>query len=352
MTDKEQSDWIIPSFSLEEWRNTKDPSKLMEICHGMGFFYLIDHGIPDEFFDQHFRYVKSFFNLPESTKAIIDKRNSRHFRGWERLGAELTSNKVDYREQLDLSTEYEPYPPDITPQYLRLDGPNQWLPDDILPGFKKDNQEFFQLLGSLAWELLEIIAIGFGLSKDYFRNLFGERPLSFVKLIHYPVTPNGEAGVNPHKDAGYISLLVQDSIESQGLQALAPDNKWIDINPSKSAIVVNVGEILQAITGNYCVASVHRVIVKNQRYSSAYFHGPDLRAAITPIVLPQQFQDAVLSSPRHFNAKFMAKREELLDGKECISNSNSALNYGEQLWNYLVRSYPDNVNYHYPEYSN
>ena len=62
-----------------------------------------------------------FFALPEQVKAQIDKRNSRHFRGWERVGAELTDNRVDYREQLDLSTENEPYPSDAMPAYLRLE---------------------------------------------------------------------------------------------------------------------------------------------------------------------------------------------------------------------------------------
>jgi hypothetical protein len=29
------------------------------------------------------------------------------------------------------------------PPYLRLDGPNQWLPDDVLPGFRAVVEELF-----------------------------------------------------------------------------------------------------------------------------------------------------------------------------------------------------------------
>lgn len=89
------------------------------------------------------------------TKALIDKRQSPHFRGWERVGAELTNNRVDHREQLDVSTEHAPYPAAVEPAYLRLDGPNQWLPEHALPGFHAAVDEFFTRMGALAWELME-----------------------------------------------------------------------------------------------------------------------------------------------------------------------------------------------------
>jgi len=158
-----------------------------------------------------------------------------------------------------------------------------------------------------------------------------------MKLIHYPAAPEGESGVNPHKDAGFISLLVQDGVEASGLQAQAPGGRWLDVNPPVGTIAVNIGEILQAMSGNYLIACVHGVMAKRQRFSSAYFHGPDLRTAIVPIDMPQQLRDAVAASPRHSDAKFMSKRQELLDGKDNIGSS-CAQTYGEQIWNYLVRS--------------
>lgn len=349
MTEK-QSIWSIETFSLDNWRKTRDSSVLLSLCHGVGLFYVVDHNIPDYFFSRHFSVLKEFFLLPESVKALIEKRNSPHFRGWEKIGSELTNNKVDFREQVDLSEEYDPYPVDITPHYLRLDGPNQWIPEELLPGFKDICKDFFRTLGSVAWEILEALAVGLELPPDYFRIYFGQRPLSFVKLISYPPTPDGEAGVNPHKDSGFLSLLIQDGAEASGLQALAPDGIWLDVSPPKAAIVVNVGEILQAMTGNYCIACVHRVIAKNSRFSSAYFHGPDLRTVIAPVDVPQRFREAVAASPRHAGAKYMTKRQELLDGEDDISGA-CALSYGEQLWSYLARSYPENVRHHYPQHS-
>ena len=127
----------IPTFSLADWRETRDEqsvaAELIAMCHGVGFLYVTDHGVPDEFIDRYFGLLGDFFALPDDVKAGIDKRQSRHFRGWERIGAELTGNRVDYREQLDVSSEHSPYSPDIEPGYLRLDGPNQWLPEEALP---------------------------------------------------------------------------------------------------------------------------------------------------------------------------------------------------------------------------
>lgn len=341
----------IPVVSLAQWRN--DPShrqsfakEVVEVCHEVGFFTLVDHGIDDAFIASYFAALESFFALPAAAKALIDKRQSPHFRGWEQVGAELTDNRIDYREQLDLSTEHPPYAPDAMPPYLRLDGPNQWLPESVLPGFNSMVNEFLARMGALADELMEILAMGLGLERHAFRTIFGERPLSFAKLISYPPTPAGQAGVNGHHDAGFLTILLQHGVG--GLQALNPDGDWIDVPPTPGAFVINLGEMLQSMTGNYLVATTHRVITSSQRYSSAYFHGPDLRTNLHPIALEPRFAQAVQVSARHRDAAFMAKRDELLAGESGTTSAPAPV-FGEQMWNYYVRSYPEVVRLHYPD---
>lgn len=340
----------IPSFSLRRWRDASAherptvAAEFMEMCHGIGFFHLTDHGVGDDLIDDYFRLLEAFFALPDEAKESIEKSRSRHFRGWERLGSELTNNRVDHREQIDLATENTPWPDDAEPLHLRLDGPNQWLADDILPGFRSTVTHFLALMDSLAWELMDAMTLGLGLGADTFRRLFGERPFSLAKLIHYPATPPGEAGVNAHNDAGFLTLLLPHGVG--GLEALAPDGSWIPVDPPAGAFVCNMGEMLQAITGNYVVAATHRVIAHERRFSTAYFHGPDLRTSLEPLELHPRFAEAVAASPRHQKAGFMAKRDELLTGRDDIA-STSAPCFGQQLWNYYVRSYPDNVERYY-----
>ena len=46
------------------------------------------------------------------------------------------------------------------------------------------------------------------------------------------------------------------------------------------------------------------------------------------------------ASPRHRDAGFMAKRDELLAG-EGGTGSTPVGEYGQMLWNYYARSYPE-----------
>ena len=341
----------IPTIDLSRWRDGADDERaafaaeVRRTCHEVGFFGLVGHGVPQPFLDRYDTALRAFFALPEPTKAQIDKRRSRHFRGWERVGAELTNNRVDHREQLDLSTEHPARAADVEPPYLRLDGPNQWLPEDVLPGFRTLVEEYFARMGALAATLMEVLASGLGLPADHFERVFGERPLSFAKLISYPPTPPGEAGVNAHHDAGFLTILLQHGVG--GLQALNPAGEWIDVAPVPGAFVINLGEMLQEMTGNYFVATTHRVITAAPRFSSAYFHGPDLRTRLDPLPLDPAFAAAVAASPRHAAAGFMAKRDELTAGATEIASRGAGV-YGQQLWNYYVRSYPENVAHHYP----
>lgn len=343
----------IPVLSLGHWHDASRRggfvADLRDACHHVGFFHLVDHGVDHELFDDYFRAVAAFFALPAATKREIDKRRSPHFRGWEDVGAELTDNRVDHREQLDVSTENPPYPRDATPAYLRLDGPNQWPAEADAPGFRALVVAFHDRLRAVAYELMNAISLALGLDEEHLAGVFGERTHSLVKIIRYPPSPPGEAGVNAHHDAGFLTLLKQHEIG--GLQVLVPTadgERWIDVAPHPTALVVNLGEMLQSMTGNYFVATTHRVIALGERFSSAYFHGPDLRTSLAPLPLAAHFHDAVAASARHAGAGFMARREELLAGHGG-TRSAPATTYGEQLWNYYRRSYPENMRAHYPD---
>src|SRR5690606_33983739 len=112
---------------------------------------------------------------------------------------------------------------------------------------------------------------------------------------------------------------------------------WIDVPIDDDAIIVNLGEMLQSMTGNYFVATNHRVVTSAERFSSAYFHGPGLTTSLAPLPLDERFAAAVAASPHHRAAGFMAKRDELLAGA-AGTISTSADTYGQQLWNYFTRS--------------
>lgn len=340
----------IPVIDLAPLRGSAEERRVLaeqlrDVCHEIGFFLAVGHGIDRALSDSVFEMMASFFALPESDKLLIDKRESRHFRGWEPVGTEYTNDRPDIREQIDIWTEWPAADLDVEPHHLRLLGPNQWLPDEVLPGHRAISLAWFEALGGLADQLLGSLSMGLGLGEDHLRRFFGDRSMSLAKFIHYPPTPADGAGVNAHHDAGFLTILAAGS--TPGLQVRNPDGDWIDVPVVEDSFVINLGEMLQGVTGNYLVATPHRVITTEERFSTGYFHGPSLDTALDPLPLDPSFAEAVAQSPRHRSAGFMATKAENEAGVDDMASHHRPATYGEQLWNYFSRSYPENVARHY-----
>jgi len=186
---------------------------------------------------------------------------------------------------------------------------------------------------------------GLGLPASHLDRFMGDEPMSLTKFIHYPATPPGAAGVNAHHDTGFLTILATGGVP--GLQVQNPAGDWIDVPLVPGSLVVNLGESLQAMTGNYLVATPHRVISAEERYSSGYFCGPSLGASLDPLPLVDRFAEAVAASPHHAGAGFMAPKDELDAGVGDMASDYRPGTYGEQLWNYFSRSYPEIVAHHY-----
>ncbi len=101
------------------------------------------------------------------------------------------------------------------------------------------------------------------------------------------------------------------------------------------------------MTGNYLVATGHRVITSAPRMSAAYFHGPSLGTTLDLVELDQRFVDAVAASERHRTAGYMATKEQTDAGVADMASEVHTDTYGLQLWNYFSRSYPEMMQRHY-----
>ena len=341
----------IPIVDLSPAFNGQDDLELAkhigQICHHVGFIVVTGHQIDPNLTEDVFEAAKRFFAQPQADKLAIDKRLSRHFRGWEPEGAEHTNNRPDIREQIDIWTEHPARAPDALPPYLRLLGPNQWPPEDQLPGFRRSVETWIDAAQRLADTLMGLMAISLGLERSHFSDLFGDECMSLTKIIRYPPTPEGEFGVNPHHDAALLTVLAPGSVP--GLEVENAEGAWIPVPVIPNTFVINLGEIMQKMTGNYFVATPHRVVTRQARQSLGYFHGPALSTRLEPLPLAQEFVDAVARSPRHAGAGFMAQRDETASGVGEMASPHHPDLYGEQLWNYFSRSYPENVALHYPD---
>lgn len=78
-------------------------------------------------------------------------------------------------------------------------------------------------------------------------------------------------GLGMHTDMSCITILYQHEIG--GLQMRSKQGEWIDICPRENALVVNVGDLMQAWSNGRLRSSEHRVILRRvvNRLSLAFF---------------------------------------------------------------------------------
>ncbi|PTW90776.1 isopenicillin N synthase-like dioxygenase [Microbacteriaceae bacterium MWH-Ta3] len=263
---------------------------LRQVTHDVGFFYLTGHGIPDEVFDRAIQTARAFFALPDADKLAIENTFSPHFRGYTRVGGELTQGKVDWREQIDIGAERPAIPVEPeTDDFWVLQGPNLW--PEALPQLREFAEEWIDRLNAISLDLLAAWAESLGAPRDFFDPAFAHPPSPLMKIVRYPGKDSDVPvqGVGAHKDLGVLTLLyVEDG--KGGLQ-VEMDGEWIDAPPIPRAFVVNIGEMLEIATNGYLKATNHRVIAPkagDERISIPFFYCPALDAEIPAITLPAE----------------------------------------------------------------
>lgn len=260
---------------------------LRRIARTIGFFYLTGHGIDQGLIDRVLATSRQFFALPEADKLAIEMVNSPHFRGYNRTGQEFTRGLRDWREQVDIGPELEPLPfGPGRPEWTRLQGPNQW--PQALPDLKPTLLAWQDRLNAVAVRLLKAFAVALDQDEDVFEPIYKGRPNHLIKIIRYPGrdATESEQGVGAHKDGGFLTLLLQE--QQRGLQ-VESDAGWIDVEPRRGTLVVNIGEILELASDGYLRATVHRVVTPPagvDRLSVAFFLGAKFDADVPVLKLP------------------------------------------------------------------
>jgi isopenicillin N synthase-like dioxygenase len=295
--------------------------RLREAAHEVGFFYLIGHGVSTELADRVLAAARRLFALPQAKKDAVAMVRSPHFRGYTRLGGELTGGEVDWREQIDIGPERNPVGGPGQPDYLWLQGPNQWpagLPE--LPGIIA---EWDAALGAVARSLLRHWAASLGGPPEVFDAAFAETPATLIKVVRYPAATAGSQGVGAHRDSGVLTLLLAEP-GSEGLQVRpSRGGDWIDVPVRDGAFIVNIGELLELATGGYLRATEHRVNLRHaaDRISVPYFFNPRLDAQLPTLSLPPELA---------------ARASRRGDPSDPIFSV-----YGRNAWKSRLRAHPD-----------
>ncbi|HET9658620.1 MAG TPA: 2-oxoglutarate and iron-dependent oxygenase domain-containing protein [Kineosporiaceae bacterium] len=306
--------------------------RLLDVARGTGGFLLTGHGLDETTADALFAAARRFFALPDEQKLQIENVNSPHFRGYTRVGGELTAGAVDWREQLDVGAE-KPAPelgPD-SPGWERLIGPNLW-PEQV-PELKELALQWYAALTDVGLRLLRALALAIGQSEDVFTETFAATPDSLLKIVRYPGRrpAEGDQGVGPHTDSGVLTFVLQEP-GTTGLQTLVGET-WVDVPAVPGTLAVNVGELLEVATDGLLRANVHRVLSPADgadRLSVPFFLNPELSVTVPRLQLPEHLRPLATGTTRVAGNPFYAT-------------------YGENALKSRLRSHPNVAERHHAD---
>ncbi|KAF4304669.1 Isopenicillin N synthase [Botryosphaeria dothidea] len=302
----------IPVVDFGAWSNGSSEQKqkiakeLTDAARGVGFVYIINHGVPDDVLEQAFGWSKKLFDLPHEKKMLAPHPPGPNVhRGYSWPGLEKVSQYIhkdgedsdaedqELRKVEDCKESYEVGSDNCENM------PNVWLPDEVLPGFRSFMTEFYWKCFGTAQNLLRALAVGIGLDDEDFLLKYHNGHNNQLRLLHYPpvekekLEKNSVARMPAHTDWGSITMLFQD--DCGGLQVEDPHNagKFVEAVPVKNAIIMNIGDLLMRWSNDYLKSTLHRVTVPplqpglvdgkqmtRARYSIPYFVSPDPSAVI------------------------------------------------------------------------
>ena len=251
---------------------------LRSACEGMAFFYVKNHGVPQDTIDGAIAASKRFFAQPleERLKVVKD----RFHRGYLPMGTtQFPGRGPDLKDSYDIGVDLPLDHPDVIAG-LPLHGPNQW---PNLPQFREPLEAYFVAVRNFGLNLLKLFARSLDLEEAFFIQHY-TKPTILMRLMHYPpqeqAIESNSIGATAHMDFGLVTVLYQDPLG--GLELQKPDGEWVAAPPVPGTFVVNLGQLMARWTNDVYGATPHRVVNRlgRERYSIPFFFNPNHDAQV------------------------------------------------------------------------
>ena len=279
--------------------------QLRDALEGVGFFILVNHGVPRELIDRTFAEARRFHAQPYDAKMRL--RMNEHNNGYMAMGryavwtSEVNANdKPDLNEAFFVRRERAATDPLVVAN-RRFAGPNVW-PDD-LPGFRDTVLAYIDRVDTLARRFLPVCAVALDLPPGYFAAAFAESQFTF-RLTHYPPAKAeaNQFGIAPHTDANFLTFLAQTDVP--GLELRLPSGQWLDVPYVPESYAVNAGDMMSRWTNGRFKSTPHRAVppVGRDRYAIPYFFGPHLDTVIACLPTCESADDPPRFPPITYDA--------------------------------------------------
>ena len=274
---------VGPCFAGVPGARERTARQLGEALQTIGFFVLVNHGVPRDLIARTFDEARRFHAQPMAAKMAL--RMNEHNNGYMAMGRyAVWTSDVNDNDKPDLNEAYftkrERTPDDpLVRAGRRFAGPNRW-PDD-LPGFRASVLAYTDAMDALTRRLLPACALALDLPPDAFDAAFAESQFSF-RLSHYPpvAAEANQFGIAPHTDANFLTLLAQSEVP--GLQVRIPSGEWLDVPYVPDSYAVNSGDMMTRWTNGRFKSTPHRAVppVGRHRYAIPFFLGPHIDTVI------------------------------------------------------------------------
>lgn len=276
----------LPVIDVSPARWATDPGAVAReidvACRDTGFFCIVGHGVSTEIQARVESLAREFFAFSDDEKsAVAMSHGGRAWRGWFPVGGELTSGVPDMKEGFYFGQELPPEDPRVLAG-LPLHGPNLFPARPA--GFRDAILEYIDAVTGVGHALLAGISRALGLDDRWFDRHLTADPIVLFRIFHYPPLPDGDRqwSVGEHTDYGLLTILGQD--RAGGLEVRGRRG-WVAAPPIPDAFVVNLGDMLERMTGGRYRSTPHRVrnTTGFDRISFPLFVDPAWDAEVLPI---------------------------------------------------------------------
>jgi len=151
----------VSGLGIEETATQRVAAAIGAACRDIGFFYVVDHGVPQALIDAAFAASRRFFAAPGAVKETVSIKRSPHNRGYVGPKVEsLDPSKLpDLKEAFNIGLDLAPDDPEIRAG-VPFRGVNLW-PDQ--PGFRETMTAYYDAVWALGRRLHEAVALDLGL---------------------------------------------------------------------------------------------------------------------------------------------------------------------------------------------